>query len=197
MINWNNSEELANEYASDLCALKHAYIDLKAKRDNCLRMEKECQECGEWDRAQSFRAQYREYLLNAKELGSIISSSEYSIKWLRSGSEPKSISSVTQLSYEQRTISVSDVDQALMYLNTLKTDYSKMNEEQLHELNIFLNGMTTREREAFISIKGQGNSFEETAQFMGVGISTVQCYLKRAEEKVAKYLEKGLQTALF
>ncbi|WP_373836328.1 sigma factor-like helix-turn-helix DNA-binding protein [Jeotgalibaca arthritidis] len=197
MQNWNNSDDLANEYATDLKALKSLYNDYKAKRDNCLKRERECQEQGDWDTAQTYREEYQQHLTNAKEIGSIISSSEYSIKWLRTGAEPKTVASVTQLSYEQRTVLVSDVDQALMYLNTLKTEYSKMDEEKLHELHIFLNGMTERERDAFISIKGQGNSFEKTAQFMGVSKGTVQDYIKRAEDKIARHLDKGLQISLF
>ena len=99
MQNWNNSDDLANEYATDLKALKSLYNDYKTKRDNCLKLERECQEQGDWDAAQTYREEYQQHLTNAKEIGSIISSSEYSIKWLRTGAEPKTVASVTQLSY--------------------------------------------------------------------------------------------------
>lgn len=197
MKNWNNSDELANEYANDLKGLKTLYNDYKNKMTNCLEKEKECEECGLWDASQEWRLKYEAYRLDAKEISSIISSSEYAIKWLRSGEEPRNATSITQLSYEQRTVYVSDVDQALMYLNTLKTDYPKMDKEQLHELHIFLHGMSVRERDVFVSIKGKGNTLEETAGFLEIGISSVRNYLKRAEKKVEKYIEKGVQTALF
>lgn len=197
MKNWNNSDELANEYASDLKALKSLCNDYKGKRDNCLKLERECEEQGEWEKAEVYRAEYQEHRLNAKEISSIISSSEYSIKWLRNGSEPRAAASITQLSYEQRTVLVSDVDQALMYLNTFRIEYSKMDEEKLHELHIFLKVMTERERDAFVSVKGQGNTLEETAHFMGVSKGTVQDYIKRAEDKIVKHIDNGLQTTLF
>lgn len=194
---WNNSEELAQEYANDLKPLRAQHRRYSELKSYYLEMEKQCQECAKWDESMDYRMKYEAMCLEVKEIASIISSSEYSIKWLRTGNEPRSTSSVEKLTYEQRTIQVSDVDQALMYLNTLKTDYKEMNAEDLEQLHIFLNAMTPREKDAFVSIKGQSNTYKQTAAFMGISESSVRQYVKRAEEKIEKYIENGLQISLF
>lgn len=197
MENWNNSEELAQEYANDLKPLRAQHKQCSELKAYYLEMEKQCQEQSKWDESLDYRAKYEVMSLEVKEISSIITSSEYSIKWLRTGNEPRSTASVEKLTYEQRTVQVSDVDQALMYLNTLKTDYKEMSSEELEQLHIFLSVMTPREKDAFISVKGQGNTLRQTASFMGISDSSVRQYVKRAEEKIEKHLENGLQVSLF
>lgn len=198
MKNWNNSDDLAEMYADDLKPLKAVYNYFRDRRNIYLKLTNDCENEGEWELAESFRLDYLEYRERAKEIGAIISSSQFSIDWLRQGYEP--VPGKVGSSATQKVIALgssSDVDQALVYLNQLKTEYSEMTEEELQELHIFLQGMTPQEKDVFISIKGQGNTFKQTAQFMGISKSTVQKYLKRAEKKVEKHLEIGIQTALF
>lgn len=190
MENWNNSEELANEYANDLKPLKSLYRYFKERRDICLKLELECEEQGEWELAEGFKEDCIKYRNRMKEIQPIISNSEYAIKWLKNGVEPTREISITQLSYEQRTVYVSDVDQALMYLNTFQADYPKMGETDLERMNVVFSLMTTKQKDAFISVRGQGNTYERTAEFMGISVSSVRCHLSRAEEKIRKLLNK-------
>lgn len=190
MKSWNNSDELAESYLNDLKPLKALYSYFKDRRDICLKLEVECQEQGEWTLAGEFKQDYKDYRERMKKISAIISSSEYSIKWLQVGKEPIVNVNVSRLSYDQRTILVSDVDEVLMYLNTLQTDYPKMNEQQLERLYKIIDGLTPRERDAFISIKGQRNTYRKTAEFMEISESSVRSYVKRAEYKIQKHLEK-------
>jgi RNA polymerase sigma-70 factor (ECF subfamily) len=46
--------------------------------------------------------------------------------------------------------------------------------------------LTHQEREAFLMVVGEGLSYREVAEMMGVKRSTVQCYVERAREKIKK-----------
>lgn len=197
MENWNNSDELAELYANDLkrlIALYNLYRDL---RQGYLELQLQCENDGQWDKSLEYKQLRKEIRLQMKIIGPIVSSSRYSIRWLKTGNEPKSGHPVSRLSYTQRTVSVSDVDQALTYLNHLKTDYREMTDDERAELDIFLNGMSTREREVFVSVRGKRNTFEMTAEYLNISKSAVQEYLKRAESKILKTLDNNVQTSLF
>lgn len=194
---WNNSKELAMEYANDLVVLRRLHAKYKIERDKYLSDSLAAEECGEWDKAMRCKEAYLDYRLRCRELSAIISSSQYSIDWLKAESEPRYVTSVKKLPYTNREVKVSDVDQALIYLNQLKTEYRQMTEDEKTELDTFLNGMSTREREVFISIKGKSNTYEETSNYLGISKASVQKYLERAEKKVLKVLENDVQTTLF
>lgn len=197
MKNWNNSDELAELYADDLRGLVSLYNEYKVLREEYLQLQFQCENEGKWDESLRYKGLRKEIRLQMKIIGPIVSSSRYVIQWLRTGNEPKSGHPVSRLSYTQRTVSVSDVDQALTYLNHLKTDYHEMTDDERAELDIFLNGMSTREREVFISICGKRNTFEVTAEYLNISKSAVQEYLKRAESKILKTLDDNVQTSLF
>jgi len=195
-VSSQESIELAQEYADGLRPIRALYSYFKTRRDNCLSLVKECENAQQWDLSFEFKGMYEEYRERAKELSSVISSSQYSIQWLRTGFEPQS-GGTAKLPNIYKEVRVSDVDQALTYLNLLKTEYQEMTEDQLIELDAFLNTLSPREKETFVSIRGKGNTYEETAAYLGVTKSAVQTYLKRAEKKVWRHVKEGVQTSLF
>lgn len=197
MKNWNNSDELAIEYANDLKALTSLYNDLKEQATIYYDRQKECEQEGKWDESIKFKKLKQQTRLQMKEIGPIVSSSRYSIQWLRRGSEPTSNTPVSKLSYEQRTTSVSNVDQSLIYLNTLKTELPEMDEEQLFDMRQRMHKLSNREYDVYVSIKGKGNTYEQTAGYLSIKVSTVSEYMKRAEKKLARMLEESFQGSLF
>ncbi|WP_265458705.1 sigma factor-like helix-turn-helix DNA-binding protein [Enterococcus sp. HY326] len=190
-------QELAKEYINDLKPLKAILKHLKARRDIYLKLVTECEENQEWELAADFESDYQDYKLRASQISSIISSSEFSIRWLKTGQEPKSYSGESKLPYEKRTVSVSDVDQALIFMNQFKYQYNQLSEDDLAKVNDYLARLTPQEKAVYISIKGQGNSYKQTAIYLKVSKTTVQEYLKRGEAKVKENLKIGVQTTLF
>lgn len=187
--------ELAEEYKDDLKPLKANLRRFKKLRDKYSQLKRKHENRGEWALALSYSELYLKYKTKAEKLGPIISSSEYSIHWLQTGSEPQSGRSVSRLSYEQRTRIVPEVEDVLTFINfTLKGD---LTDDELAKIDDYLSCLTERERDAYISIRGKGNSYEETATFPGVSKSTVQSYVKRATQKIEQALDSGVQTALF
>lgn len=189
-------KELAQEYANDLKPLKDIYSFLKARRDNYLNLVKECEEEGEWELAAEFNTEYIDYRQRCKDISSIISSSQYSIQWLRKGHEPQG-PGVSKLPYTKREVSVNDIDKILTIQNTFETTYPNLTDDQLAELTSFLSILSERERDVFISIKGKGNTHSETAYYLGISESAMYSYLRRAEEKIDKRLNSALQMSLF
>lgn len=189
-------KELAQEYANDLKPLRERYSLLKTQRDNYLKYVKECEEKQEWASADEYKAEYINYRQRCKEVGAIISSSQYSIQWLRNGHEPQG-PGISKLPYTKREQQVGDIDQALTYLNTLETTYPEMSEDELAELNGFLNMLSPREKDVFVSIRGKNNTHKQTAEYLGISESAMYSYLRRAEEKIEKALDNSLQMSLF
>lgn len=188
-------QNLINEYSTDLKATRSVCRALKDKRDNYLKKMLKAEDEQKWEESLHFRAKYEEYRERAKELSSIISSSQFSIDWLKTGFEPKT--KVSKLPYTQREVVIDDVDQALIYLNTTEHEYSKLSKEELEKLDDYMEILAPREKEAFLSIRGKGNTYQETAEYMGVTRSTVQSYIKQAEMKFQKAIDEGVQTSLF
>ena len=97
------ADELINEYTTDLKPIKALYSYYRNHRNVCLILFKECEEAQEWELSVEFRNDYQYYKAREKELGSIISSSEYSIQWLRDAKEPGNRREIGRRSRYQRT----------------------------------------------------------------------------------------------
>lgn len=190
------AKELAQQYSDDLKPLRAIYSFLRDRRDNYLALATECEEQGEWSLAEEFNADYIEYRQRCKEVGSIISSSQFSIKWLRQGFEPRG-GGVSKLPYTKREVLTGDVDEALTYLNVTESQYESLTVEEVAKMDDYLNILTPREKDVFLSIKGKGNTYKQTAAYLQISKGSVREYLRRAEDKLLKGIDQGVQTALF
>lgn len=85
----------------------------------------------------------------------------------------------------------------LVVVNKFRFDSEVLTEEDLKKLDDYMSCLTDREKEAINSVVGNGNSYQETADYMGVSRSTVQSYVNRGMEKLNKSLIDGAQTSLF
>ena len=189
------NQELIDEYQRDLRATRAVWNGLKDKRDNYLELKKEAMRKQEWAKYLQYEELAKEYRERAQELSSIISSSQFSIDWLKQGFEPRT--KVSKLPYKQREVIVSDVDQALIYLNTTKDQYIELTAEEKKELDDYLNILTPREKDVFLSIRGKGNTYQATADYLGISESATGEYMRRARQKIEKAVDEGVQTALF
>ncbi len=188
------ADELINEYTTDLKPIKALYSYYRDHRNICLILFKECEEAQEWELSVEFRNDYQYYKARAKELGSIISSSEYSIQWLRDAKEPGNRREIGRRSRYQRTELWSDIDKSMMI--NFRNNFQGMSKENSKRLDECLEILSNREKEAIISIVGKSNSYKETAEYLGVSRSSIQSYIDRGMDKINNMLENGTQISL-
>ena len=119
----------------------------------------------------------------------------YSIEWLRDAKEPGARREISNRSRYQRTQLSSNMD--LVVVNKFRFDSEDLTGEDLKKLDDYMSCLTDREKEAINSVVAKGNSYQETADYMGVSRSTVQSYVNRGMEKLNKSLISGAQTSLF
>ena len=190
------ADELINEYTTDLKPIKALYSYYRNHRNVCLILFKECEEAQEWELSVEFRNDYQYYKARAKELGSIISSSEYSIQWLRDAKEPGNRREIGRRSRYQRTELWGEIE-ATALKNYRDKDLESITAEDKKVLEEILSYLSPREYEAYVSIFGKGNSYRATAEYMQLSRSSVQTLINRSSVKINEIIKVGANTALF
>lgn len=102
---------------------------------------------------------------------------QWSIEYMMTGFPPTIRSS--------RCISV-DPQKVLIWFTTPHPAPILTVERTRQKILSALDILTHQEREAFLMVVGEGLSYREVAEMMGVRRSTVQCYVERAREKIKK-----------
>ncbi|WP_413524040.1 hypothetical protein [Carnobacterium divergens] len=190
------ADELVKEYTDDLKPIKAVYNYYREQRNICLILLKECEEEQEWELSIEFRNDYQYYKARAKELGSIISSSEYSIQWLLDAKEPGNRREIGRRSRYQRTELWGEIEAAALK-NYRDSDLESLTTEDKKMLEEILSCLSAREYEAYVSIFGKGNSYQETANFMSISKSTVQTLINRSNKKIEGILVYGAKITFF
>lgn len=189
------ADELAQEYKNDLRPVIAVYSYYNERAKNYLQLSKDCESNEEWELREEFLLLYREYRAVTKRLSPIISDSQYSIKWLETAKQPNSRREISRRSRYQRTELWSDMDRLTMY--DLRENYSELTVEELTRLKDYMECLSNREREAIISVIGQGNTYDQTASYLGVSRSTAQSYVNRGMKKINELIINGAQIHLF
>ena len=194
-MTWKYADELEREYRNDLKGVKRRLEELKNRRDYLLKRKKECENQKKWTEYQEVSEELIKLKKPISVLGEVVSSSMYSIEWLRDAKEPGARREISNRSRYQRTQLWSDMD--LMVVNKFRFDSEGLTEEDLKKLDDYMSCLTDREKEAINSVVAKGNSYQKTADYMGVSRSTVQSYVNRGMEKLNKTLIDGAQMSLF
>lgn len=195
-MGWKFADELEREYRDDLKQIKRRLERAKERLAYLSNYKKECENQKKWDEMKRIRDERLELKEEIRILGSIVSSSMYSIEWLRDAREPGRRREISRQSRYQRTQHWSDMDIAVF--NKFRSEEpEELSEEELRKLNDYLRELTQNEKDAIYSVIGKGNSYQETADFMGVSRSTVQSYVNRGMEKINNAMNYGAQTSLF
>ncbi|WP_348922063.1 sigma factor-like helix-turn-helix DNA-binding protein [Enterococcus rotai] len=186
-MRYKYADELAAEYREDLKPILavHKYHNDRAKI--YIKLAKECEENQEWELAAEFYCEYEEYKAVAKRLSPIISDTRYSVAWLETAKQPGYNKEISRRSYYQRTELWGDIDKISM--KYLREDYGQLTKEQVDVLEEYMECISDREREAIISVIGEGNTYAQTAKFLNVSRSTVQSYVNRGMKKLIKKKE--------
>lgn len=183
-MKYKYADELAKEYREDLKPIIaiHRYHNDRAKI--YLTLAKECEENQAWELAAEFYGEYEEYKAVAKRLSPIISDTRYSITWLETAKQPGYNKEISRRSYYQRTELWGDIDKVSM--RYLRDDYHKLTDEQSQVLKEYMSILSQRERAAITSVIGEGNTYNQTAEFMNVSRGAVQSYVNRGMKKMIK-----------
>lgn len=195
-MGWKFADELEREYRDDLKQIKRRLERAKERLDYLSNYKKECENQKKWDEMERIRDERLELKEEIRILGSILSSSMYSIEWLRDAREPGRRREISRQSRYQRTQHWSDMDIA-MFNKFRSEEPEELSEEELRKLDDYMRELTQNEKDAIYSVIGKGNSYQETADFMGVSRSTVQSYVNRGMEKINNAMNYGAQMSLF
>lgn len=195
-MTWKFADELEREYRDDLKQIKRHLERAKERMTYLSNYKKECENQKKWDEMERIRDERLELKEEIRILGSIVSSSMYSIEWLRDAREPGRRREISRQSRYQRTQHWSDMDIA-MFNKFRSEEPEELSEEELRKLDDYMRELTQNEKDAIYSVVGKGNSYQETADFMGVSRSTVQSYVNRGMEKINNAMNYGAQTSLF
>jgi RNA polymerase sigma-70 factor (ECF subfamily) len=185
-MTWKYADELEREYINDLEGVKQRLEFLKKKEAYLSKLKKECEEQGKWKKIPIIVEERADARKRIKILGEVISSSMYSIEWLRDAKEPGARREISNRSRYH-----------LVVVNKFRFDSENLSDDDLKKLDDYMSCLTDREKEAINSVVAKGNSYQETAEYMGVSRSTVQSYVNRGMEKLNKSLIDGAQTSLF
>jgi positive control factor len=115
-------------------------------------------------------------------LQSAADSLKYSIQYLNTGREPGTRRGAHRRSREQREIPFDPY-----WINNHRVPIvagEPVSEEDRELLDDLLDLLTCHERQAFKLVRGQGQSFSETARLLNVSKGTVQNLVERAERKL-------------
>lgn len=180
--------DIAKEYREDLTRLNREHF-IRNRERGFLREVKQAERTIEdIERLDELEAEL-------KQIGGMISSTEYALFWIESGHERMAGEKrpVTNQSKEQRTQLWGEIEHAKAIANEVP---SQLSEEELQFVEDTLSTLSTREREAYVSVYGKGNTQEETAEYLGVSRNAVKMYIGRARAKIDAQLLYGQQMAL-
>lgn len=115
----------------------------------------------------------------------------WAIKWLESGRQPGNQRGIENRATYQREIlwsQLSEKEQRQVEWRESQRIRSTCKENKW--LEEMLRKLSKSEYEAFVAVRGEGLSFAQTALLLHCSKSTVQSYVRRAEEKLRQYRQR-------
>lgn len=115
------------------------------------------------------------------------------LEWLTTGCQPGNRRGMENRSYDQRQVLWSQLSEKAKRriewresMKMTRTSSIQRLLEQMHQL------LSDSEYEAFIAVRGQALSFAQAAALFHCSKSTVQSYVRRAEQKLRKAAAEGV-----
>ncbi|MDR2833710.1 MAG: hypothetical protein LBV67_08350 [Streptococcaceae bacterium] len=130
-----------------------------------------------------------------KVINSMLDSTRYAYEWLVDCREPGNRREITQMSYEQRTIYIGDLD-VLAFLGGGKCDTYAHDEEDdfqslaLKEAQRVIDTFPPKMKECFLLHKVEGHTIAKTAELLGINKGTMKTQVFRAYGKIHNQLAK-------
>ncbi|SMG58280.1 sigma factor-like helix-turn-helix DNA-binding protein [Paenibacillus aquistagni] len=130
---------------------------------------------------------------DAKIIGEMISSTQFSIDYLKKGHHPENRRGIHRRSVQQRTTPLDPLWMQSYAAPSGCGSYTNISESGRLQIDMALSTLTVQERQAYTLHKGLCFSLSQIALEMDVSKSTVQSYIDRAAQKI----EAELQCSLF
>ncbi|ATW27944.1 sigma factor-like helix-turn-helix DNA-binding protein [Candidatus Formimonas warabiya] len=121
-----------------------------------------------------------------------ITSLSWTVEYMKLGREPQNRRPISRYSYMQREVPF-DPHSGFFLRRSAAHDTSgrtELSRDRRDLLKKVLDKLTTREREAFILVRGGGYSFSQGAEAMGIKKTSLQNLLARADKKLNVVVRK-------
>lgn len=191
MLDWDDRKKLIEEYKKDLKDLRRQHKAISCKRYTYAVKEhgKQVDKISDDRTAEELAAQ--------KVIAEAISTTEYALFWLIEGRERtfEDTSKVTDLSKEQREELWGDIKEMESFhkLADRPTKIHELSSDDQRILSEVIGLMDQTEKDIFISIYGEQNTEELTAEYLKMTKSAVKYYKKRIQNKIDDYNCIGYQ----
>lgn len=117
-----------------------------------------------------------------KIISSMIRDLEYVIKWLETGRNPDSRRGIDK--HGAYTMDPQILDR--IKIQKPKVDVKELPIHQKVMIEEAIDGLTEKERDAFLMIRVEGLTYEYAAELMNIKKTSIQNHLQRAEKKIEK-----------
>jgi RNA polymerase sigma factor (sigma-70 family) len=119
-------------------------------------------------------------------ISEMISDTNFIIEWLGSGRRPGSTRGIERLAAYQRERLMDPVKMQSFVSGSTSGRPSNLSEWQRMEIEDALSRLSAQERVCYEMKHGQGYSFKYIADQLGLGASTVENYVVRAQKKISE-----------
>lgn len=126
-------------------------------------------------------------------LAEMIGDVEFVIEWLESGRRPGNRRGVERLAAYQREKPMDPIKIQAFFTRSTAGSPANLTEWERQQIEDALSVLSERERECYVLAYGECFSHSEIAELLNISVSSVETYLKRANQKITE----RIQTSLF
>ncbi|MCR8983213.1 sigma factor-like helix-turn-helix DNA-binding protein [Brevibacillus laterosporus] len=122
-------------------------------------------------------------------LGEMISSVDFIIEWIKTGKRPGKKRGIERRAAYEREILVDPITIQSYVNNGVAGSPANITDSQRKELEEALSILSKREKECYTLAHGRGFTQYEVANLLLISRGTVDKYIRRAQEKISRYLQ--------
>lgn len=119
-----------------------------------------------------------------KILSSSISDLEYCIEWMETARMPGAKRGIERRSYKQREVLMDPKTMAEYLQQKQHPQYNTVSDSDFKKLNDILSCLSEFQRDCYTLIRGQCFTYQQTADFLQVSISSVLSHMQRADKLI-------------
>ncbi|MGE5703542.1 MAG: sigma factor-like helix-turn-helix DNA-binding protein [Clostridia bacterium] len=141
-------------------------------------------------RMQAVEKMRRDLDVTMRLVGGMISDVEFSIEWMNTGRCPGNKRGIERRAAYERERPVDPVRLQAYASNSTAGSPCNLSETQRERLKEILEVLTDRERECYVLTHGEGFTFSQAAQMLGISKSSIQTNVTRAQAKIVRTLRE-------
>ncbi|MDK8182098.1 sigma factor-like helix-turn-helix DNA-binding protein [Paenibacillus sp. UMB4589-SE434] len=129
-----------------------------------------------------------------KLLSEMISDREYDLEWMETGRRPGNKRGVERLAAYQRERAVDPIRMQAYIAKTSgggAVQAHTLSDREIDKVEFALGQLSPRERECYELVRGNGFSYGETANLLGLEKSTIQWFVEAADTKLRHHINQA------